>query len=286
MSLPDNIDITVVNALKEDLGQLSVAGDITASLIDENKRGVAELVSNEKGILCGCDWFERSFLLLDKDTQFNWQSRDGDGIKAGQLLCQLSGRVRSILAGERTGLNFLQTLSGTATQAAYLAKVVGGELMILDTRKTLPGLRVAQKYAITIGGCHNHRFGTYDAFLIKENHLMFCDSMAQIVECARKKDPNKQIIIEVENIKEFQEAVKLPVDVILLDNFTNDLILKVAQLMKQRKTRIKLEVSGIADTKPSQLKRLARLGIDRISLGSLTKHCRAIDFSLRFQPEE
>lgn len=282
MSLPPNIDETVANALKEDLGQVDVAGDITASLIAKGKRGTAELSSNEDAVLCGVKWFERSFLLLDKEIDLSWQNQDGDKIKAGQVLCRLTGSVRSILAGERTGLNFLQTLSGTATETARRTnKIDGQQLVILDTRKTLPGLRSAQKYAVRIGGCHNHRQGAYDAFLIKENHLMFADSIRQLVELAKNTAKDKQLIVEVENLAQLDEVLKLPVDVVLLDNFDFESIMKACDSVRQHKKRIRLEVSGGADR--LDLVQLARIGIDRVSLGSLTKHCRAIDFSLRFQ---
>lgn len=281
MPLPKDIDETVANALREDLGQLSVAGDITASLIAEEKRGTALLSSNEDATLCGAKWFERSFLLLDDEITLSWQNRDGDRIKAGQTLCRLTGRVRPILAAERTGLNFLQTLSATATQASRLAEQLSGRI-ILDTRKTLPGLRSAQKYAVRVGGCRNHRQGAYDAFLIKENHLMFADSIAQLVAAARNTDKDRQLIVEVENFSQLQEAVSLNIDVILLDNFTSDAIVQAVEFVRRCNSRIQLEVSGGADR--LNLAELARVGVNRISLGSLTKHCQAIDFSLRFQP--
>jgi len=282
MSLPNNIDETVANALKEDLEQVDVAGDITAALIAEGKQGTAELISREDAILCGAAWFERSFLLLDKEVDISWQKKDGDKIKADQVLCRLTGRVRSILAGERTGLNFLQTLSATATESARLAKQVDGQqILILDTRKTLPGLRAAQKYAVRIGGCHNHRQGAYDTFLIKENHLMFADSIARLVELAKHTDKDKRLIVEVEDFAQLQEVMELPIDVVLLDNFDLESIVKARDLVRQYKNRVQLEVSGGADR--LDLAQLAHIGIDRISFGSLTKHCRAIDFSLRFQ---
>ncbi len=282
MSLLHNIDETVANALKEDLGQVDAAGDITASLITEAKQGTAELSSRENAVLCGTAWFERSFLLLDQEIDISWQSQDGDKIKAGQVLCRLTGKVRSILAGERTGLNFLQTLSATATESARLAKKVEGQqIVILDTRKTLPGLRSAQKYAVQLGGCHNHRQGAYDAFLIKENHLMFADSIKQLVELAKNASRDRQLIVEVENFAQLQEVMELPVDVVLLDNFDFESIVKACELVRQHKRRIQLEVSGGADR--LDLAQLASIGIDRVSLGSLTKHCHAIDFSLRFQ---
>ena len=282
MSLPHNIDETVANALKEDLGQLDAGGDITASLIAEAKQGTAELSSRENAVLCGTAWFERSFLLLDQEIDISWQNQDGDRIEAGQVLCRLTGKVRSILAGERTGLNFLQTLSATATESARLAeRVAGQQIVILDTRKTLPGLRSAQKYAVRLGGCHNHRQGAYDAFLIKENHLMFADSIKQLVELAKRASRDRQLIVEVENLAQLQEVMELPVDVVLLDNFDLESIVKACELVRQHKKGIQLEVSGGVDR--LDLAQLASIGIDRVSLGSLTKHCRAIDFSLRFQ---
>ena len=283
MPLPSlkTIHQTVKNALKEDLGQLDVAGDITACLIATNKRGTAQLFAEGKGILCGRAWFDASFLLLDRELELTWHREEGERIYENQLLCEVYGRVPSILAGERTALNFLQTLSGTATQAAAFAQLQTGETLIFDTRKTIPGLRLAQKYAVRVGGCQNHRLGTYDVFLIKENHLKFCDSMADLVARARNKAPDKPIIMEVETIKELQEALRLDIDVILLDNFTLQRITEAVQLRKNAKKNIALEISG--GMTAERVHELSALEIERISVGNLTKDCQALNFSLRFQ---
>lgn len=284
MSLPplEIIHRTVEAALREDLGELSIAGDITACLIQADKQGTARLFSREEGLLCGCAWFNASFTLLDKDLRLDWHSHDGDKIEKDQILCEVQGRVRSILAGERTALNFLQLLSGTATQSAYWAGLQTHKTRIFDTRKTIPGLRAAQKYAVRTGGCQNHRFGTYDAFLIKENHLKCCDSMVQLVALARRQAPDKAIILEVETMAELQEAIKLEIQVVLLDNFTRTQISQAIQLVKTaaKNADIALEISG--GVTASQMMELRKLGVGRISVGSLTKHCQALDFSLRF----
>jgi len=273
--LREDIKVSVARSLAEDIGD----GDITALLIPESTISDAVVVTREHGVLCGQAWFDEVFQQLDPNIEIKWLVNDGDTLVPEQLMCRLSGSARSLLTGERTALNFIQTLSGTATTAREYFKLASKNgLTILDTRKTIPGLRLAQKYAVVTGGCQNHRLGLYDAFLIKENHIAACGGIKPAVQKAKEICPEKLIEVEVENLLEFQEALNTQADVIMLDNF-DSIMIQQAVAMKTQK--IKLEVSGNIDVKNISQKALS--GIDYLSSGSLTKHCRAIDFSMRLK---
>lgn len=260
-------------ALAEDVN----GGDITALLIEREDRSRGHIITREPAILCGVPWAEEVFRQLGGDVKLRWHFADGDRITPGDVLCEIEGNTRQILTGERNALNFLQTLSGTATVARRYADIASrAGITVLDTRKTIPGLRTAQKYAVTCGGCRNHRFGLYDAFLIKENHILACGSITAAVEKARHIDAHKKVIVEVENPTELQEAVTCAPDQIMLDNFTPDQILAATQ----QAHGIPLEVSGNQD-----LDSLNSLGIPGllVSSGAITKHVRAVDLSLRLE---
>lgn len=263
---------SVRDALAEDIG----SGDITAELIPADQHCRAEVITREPCVLCGQAWFEEVFRQLGGLSQLEWHIQEGESVAADTRLVSLAGNTRRLLTGERSALNFLQLLSGTATQSrAYAQRVAGTAIKVLDTRKTLPGLRNAQKYAVAIGGCHNHRIGLYDAFLIKENHIAACGGLTAAVQAAQSLHPDKPIIVEVENLQELREALTLPVTRIMLDNFDPAALAQVAQMDPQ----IPLELSG--NIEQSQLQNLAKLNISAISSGALTKHLRAVDLSLR-----
>jgi len=259
--------------LKEDVG----AGDITAQLIPEDTVASARVISRESAVLCGQPWFDEVFRQLDPEVSVEWLVEEGAEMRPDQVICQLSGPARSILTGERAALNFLQTLSGTATVARQYSDLVKGtDIKILDTRKTIPGLRQAQKYATVVGGCQNHRMGLYDAFLIKENHIAACGGINSAVRAARELAPGKPVEVEVESLVEYEEALSAGADIIMLDNFTPDLIRQAVAL---KRGGVKIEISGNLDEQ--NLSNVAIPGVDYLSSGSLTKHCRAIDFSMR-----
>ncbi len=268
--LPADIASTVRRALNEDLG----TGDLTAKLLPEESVSEAVVVSREAATLCGAPWFNEVFRQLDDGIDITWQCRDGDPIRPGQTVCILSGPTRTLLSGERTALNFLQLLSGTATITREHASVLEHTATrLLDTRKTLPGLRSAQKYAVVCGGGTNHRMGLYDAILIKENHIRASGSVTAAVEQA--KATQRHIEIEVENEAELEEALEAGADTVLLDNFTLDQIRRAVQL---NNGRARLEVSGSVEK--NKLATLAATGVDFISVGALTKNLRSIDFSM------
>lgn len=268
--LPADIASTVRRALNEDLG----TGDLTAKLVPQGAAGAATVLCRDSAILCGVAWFSEVFRQLDEDVGINWRCGDGDAINPGQTVCSLSGNTRALLSGERTALNFLQLLSGTATAThEYASLVAGTTTRLLDTRKTLPGLRSAQKYAVLCGGGTNHRMGLYDAMLIKENHIGVCGSITAALEQA--KATHRYIEIEVEDEEELEEALNAGADAVLLDNFTLDQIRRAVQL---NNGRARLEVSGGVDK--NTLTALAATGVDFISVGALTKDVRAIDFSM------
>jgi nicotinate-nucleotide pyrophosphorylase (carboxylating) len=263
----------VSTALKEDIG----SGDITALLIPKEKIAKAKVITREAGVFCGKPWVTEVFNQIDPKINIQWLVTDGDPVLANQSLFELHGKARSILTAERTALNFVQTLSGTATQSHLFSHAVKGlSVKILDTRKTLPGLRLAQKYAVLCGGCHNHRIGLYDAFLIKENHIAACGSIKAAIAQARSSAPDKPIEVEVENFAELDEAIAHNADIIMLDNFTLE---DMAQAVKIADGRIPLEASG--NMSLELLVEVAKTGVDYISIGALTKHCHAMDLSLR-----
>lgn len=271
----EDISATVARALAEDVGP----GDITARLIPEQTLMRATVISREHAVLCGRAWFDAVFQQLDKNVQIVWRSGDGDKIEPNQTLCELQGPARPLLSGERTALNFLQTLSGTATQTrAYVDAVLGTRAIILDTRKTVPGLRAAQKYAVTCGGGRNHRMGLHDAVLIKENHIAAAGSVIAALQHARTLVPADMVIeIEVENLEQLREALAAGARRILLDNF--DLAgLRIA--VTETAGRAQLEASG--NVTLQNVRTIAQTGVDFISIGGLTKHISAIDLSMRF----
>lgn len=274
LSVPQSaIEETVNLSLREDIGD----GDITAQLIPDDDIAIATVISREPCVLCGMDWFEEVYRQVDSEILVEWLAEDGDTIQPNQSICSLSGSTRSILTGERVGLNFLQTLSATSTLAATYAKAVAGtSTIILDTRKTIPGLRIAQKYAVLCGGCQNHRIGLYDAILIKENHIMACGGIQQAIEEARFRNPEMPIEIEVESVTEMKVALDAGVDRILLDNFT---VKQLAEAVKLCGRKIPLEASGGITL--DNVQEIASTGVDYISTGALTKDIKAIDLSMR-----
>lgn len=263
----------VKHALHEDIG----SGDVTAHLIPADKTVQAQLVCREAAVICGCDWVSTTFQLLDPSISIEWQVKDGDSVPANTVLCNMSGNARHILSGERVALNFLQTLSATATLTAkYVQAVSATDTRILDTRKTIPGLRLAQKYAVLCGGGVNHRIGLYDMILIKENHITAAGSIAQAVQQARQES-NLLIEVEVENLEELQQAIAAGVDRILLDNMDLETLREAVNITRQR---VPLEASGGVNLQT--VAAIAAIGVDYISVGELTKNVDAVDLSLRF----
>lgn len=275
-TLPDDIADTVRTALAEDIG----TGDRTAALIPAEQTSRAHVLTREAAVLCGTAWFDEVFRQVDARVRVTWEAHDGDPIRANQVLCRLSGPSRAILTGERAALNFLQTLCATATEARrYVDAASGTGTTILDTRKTLPGLRRAQKYAVRCGGAQNHRIGLYDGILIKENHIAAAGSIAAAIHAAKRDAPNGVFVeIEVETLAQLEQALAAGAERVLLDNFSLD---DIRAAVVSTRGRAKLEVSGgvTLDT----LHALAQTGVDYISIGSLTKHIRATDLSLRFE---
>ena len=287
MTLPakNEIQYQVQQALNEDLGLDTNANykgiDVTANLISQSKISVAQLICREKAILCGRNWFESAFNILDNDIEINWFFADGDEININDIICEISGNSQHILTAERTALNFLQTLSATATQTFQLvSKIKHTNCKILDTRKTIPGLRLAQKYAVTCGGGVNHRVGLYDMVLIKENHILAAGSIAAAVNEAREKFQGLKIEVEVENIEELQQAINCNVNRILLDNMS---IAMLKESVSLNANKIDLEASGNITT--DTILAIAETGVDYVSTGAITKNVYAIDFSLRFIEE-
>jgi nicotinate-nucleotide pyrophosphorylase (carboxylating) len=275
MQVPQSyIEESVHIALQEDVG----AGDVTAKLISADDFSLANVICREAAVICGIDWFEEVFNQLDAEIYIEWDADDGDQVQAGTQLCSISGATRALLTGERTALNFLQTLSGTATIAHQYAEAVAGTgVRVLDTRKTIPGLRMAQKYAVHCGGCHNHRMGLYDAILIKENHILGAGSIAEAVAAARFNSPELPVEVEVENLDELQQAMDARVERVLLDNFSVELL---RQAVKLNNKQLQLEASGGVTL--DSIRAIAETGVDFISTGALTKDVKAIDLSMRF----
>lgn len=274
MTLPKNIAENVRIALTEDIG----SGDLTAALIPVDAEAEACVITREAAVVCGRAWVDEVFRQLDTRVQIEWQVQDGDWVTPNQELFRLRGTARALLTGERTALNFLQTLSGTATEARRWATVVSDlPVKILDTRKTLPGLRDAQKYAVRCGGCHNHRHGLYDGVLIKENHILAAGSITAAITKVRPYAQGKLVEVEVETLDELQEALAASADIIMLDNFTLD---QIRQAVAINRGKANLEVSG--NVSLETVRELAETGVDFISTGALTKHLRAVDLSMRF----
>jgi len=264
----------VRSALSEDVG----SGDITAHLIPETHVACASVICREPAVLCGMAWFDAVFAELDTRIRIDWHVHDGAQTMAGQRLCTLEGPARAMLTGERTALNFLQTLSGTATLARRYADIIADlPVRILDTRKTLPGLRLAQKYAVRVGGCHNHRTGLYDGILIKENHIVAAGSVQQAIQQARAGNPGMPVEIEVENETQIAQALEVGAERLLLDNFAVPELKQAVQLVGKR---AELEASGGISLE--NLREIALTGVDFISIGTLTKNVQSIDLSMLF----
>jgi nicotinate-nucleotide pyrophosphorylase (carboxylating) len=269
----------VRNALKEDVG----SGDLTASLLPEQKQVKAEIISRQAMLVCGQPWVNEVFNQLNPSIEITWFVSEGEWLEQPSTLCLIQGNARPILTAERTALNFLQTLSATATQTYYYAqKIKGTKTRLLDTRKTIPGLRVAQKYAVTCGGGMNHRMGLYDAFLIKENHIRACGSITKAIALARQSNDNVLVEIEVETLDELREALAAQPDRILLDNFSQELIEEAIKINQPK--RCELEISGGITLE--NISNRAGLGIDFISVGAMTKSIQAIDLSLLIRNED
>ncbi|WP_315808899.1 carboxylating nicotinate-nucleotide diphosphorylase [Pseudomonas sp. C9-3] len=271
--LSGEIQANVRAALAEDVG----SGDITAQLIPAERAASARIITRENATLAGTAWVDEVFRQVDPRVQVQWQVSDGEQVSADQTLFTLEGPARALLTGERSALNFLQLLSGTATRARHYANLVDGTgVKLLDTRKTLPGLRLAQKYAITCGGCHNHRIGLYDAFLIKENHIAACGGIAQAIAAAQRIAPGKPVEIEVEDLEELRQALDAGADIVMLDELSLD---DMSTAVALTAGRAKLEASG--GITESTLRTIAETGVDYISIGTLTKDVKALDLSMR-----
>jgi len=269
-TIPADLSTTVHRALCEDVG----TGDLTTKLVPAANNAEATVISREKAIICGIPWFNEVFKQLNDSTQIQWHCSDGDEVSPDQILCNLQGNSHNLLSGERTALNFLQLLSGTATITRYFVElIVSQKTKLLDTRKTIPGLRTAQKYAVACGGGTNHRIGLYDAILIKENHIRAAGGIAKVVQEA--KVLHRKVEVEVESLEELEQAIEAEASIVLLDNFDIKMIKDAVKLAAKR---VKLEVSGGIDKK--ELHAIAETGIDYISIGSLTKNINAIDFSM------
>lgn len=279
MSSPDqryftDLAATVANALREYIGN----GDLTARLVPVATAASARVISRENAVICGRPWVDAVFNQLDAGVTVEWHVAEGMRAAANEAVFSVHGNARMLLTAERSALNFLQTLSGVATTARRYADLVRHtRVKLLDTRKTLPGLRLAQKYAVQCGGCHNHRIGLYDAYLIKENHIAACGGVTAAVTTARQASPGVQVEVEVQTLAELEEALAAAADIVMLDNFSLDQI-RVA--VEQTRGRSRLEASGGLDD--HSLVAVAETGVDYISIGALTKHVRAIDFSMLF----
>jgi len=278
-ALPEDLPEQVSRALREDIGP----GDLTASLIDSGTLARAHILCREAAQLCGCAWFEETFRQLDARVRVHWHASDGTSVSANSILCELQGPARALLTGERTALNFLQLLSGTATATrAYVEAVAGTRCQILDTRKTLPGLRTAQKYAVRCGGGTNHRLGLFDQILIKENHIAAAGSIAAAVRQARELHPGIKVEVETEDLAQLAEAIASGADIIMLDEFSAEDQRRAVAVVRSQAHPALLEVSGGVSL--ATVAAIAATGVDYISIGALTKHVRAIDISMRFEP--
>ena len=274
---PDAAQIAtdIERALAEDLGE----GDATAGLLPTDASARAALTCRDSAVIAGTAWFDACFRRLDPAVQIDWRVHDGERVAPGTVICHLSGHARSLVTAERSALNFLQLLSATATATAdYVAAVAGTAVRVLDTRKTIPGLRQAQKYAVRCGGGHNQRMGLYDAILIKENHIIAAGSITAAVQAARQLHPHLPLEVEVENLDELEQALQAGVDRVMLDNFE---LAQMVEAVRHTAGRVPLEVSGNVDL--TTIGEFARTGVDFISVGALTKHVRAIDLSLRLR---
>ncbi|WP_312180672.1 carboxylating nicotinate-nucleotide diphosphorylase [Pantoea sp. CTOTU46764] len=278
--IEQDIPEAVARALQEDLGgEVDADRDITALLLPAEKQAVAKVITREAGVFCGKRWVEEVFIQLGNKVTLTWHVEDGQKLVADQLLFELTGPARLLLTAERTALNFVQTLSGVATEVSrYVALLAGSEAQLLDTRKTLPGLRTALKYAVLCGGGNNHRLGLSDAFLIKENHIIASGSVRNAVEKALWLSPDVPVEVEVESMTELQDAIDAGADIIMLDNFSLEMMHEAVALTNKR---VLLEVSG--NVTETTLPQIAQTGVDYVSVGALTKHVRALDLSMRFR---
>ncbi|MDP9083334.1 MAG: carboxylating nicotinate-nucleotide diphosphorylase [Pseudomonadota bacterium] len=287
MPVPSDLPQQVARALAEDIG----AGDLTAELIPQDRHGRASAISREPAVICGIPYVDASFAQLDAGVRVDWRIGEGASVLANELLFTAAGPARALLTGERTALNFLQLLSATATAArSYAALLIGTDCRLLDTRKTLPGLRTAQKYAVRVGGGHNHRMGLFDGILIKENHIAAAGSIAQAVSQAKRSGGSVRdaipIEVEVENLAQLRQAIEAGADIVMLDNFSlkamrEAVAVNTAAGNAGEKKSVKLEASGGIDA--ANIRQIAETGVDFISVGSITKNVRAVDLSMRFE---
>jgi len=278
LELPADLGSQVTAALREDLG----SGDVTAQLVPPTQQVHGRVITREDAILCGRPWVDETFRQLDRGIRLQWHAQDGEQIAAGQELLHIQGHARPVLSGERTALNFLQLLSATATAARrFVDAVAGTGCTILDTRKTLPGLRTAQKYAVRCGGAHNHRIGLYDMVLIKENHIAAAGSLAAAVTAAKRAGMGKPIEVEVESVAELEEALAAAPDIVMLDDFGQAELRAAVALNRARGRPVKLEASGSVSLE--SVRAIAETGVDYISVGALTKNIRAVDLSMRLE---
>ncbi len=278
--LPLEITRTVADTLREDLGgEIDPNLDITAGLIPADSQGVATIITREHGVFCGKMWADEVFKQLGGEVTIEWHVEDGDVVEPNQTLCTLSGPSRILLTGERNAMNFIQTLSGCATLTAqYVKQLEGTDTRLLDTRKTIPGLRSALKYAVTCGGGFNHRIGVFDAYLIKENHIIACGGIKQAITTAKQLNPNKPVEVETESLDELKQAIEAGADIVMLDNFNLEMMREAVAF---NAGRVALENSG--DITLSNIRECAETGVDYISVGALTKHVKAMDLSMRFK---
>ena len=276
--VPADLDEQVERALEEDIG----SGDLTAALIPAGTRGRASVITRERTILCGTPYVDAVFAHIDPAAKVEWKIAEGAAAEAGQALFEVQGPARALLSGERTALNFLQLLSGTATAAhAYAQRLEGTACRVLDTRKTIPGLRSAQKYAVRVGGGQNHRIGLFDGILIKENHIMAAGSIERAVAAARATRTKVPVEVEVESLDELRQAIAAGADIAMLDEFPIAVMVQAVAMNRAAARPLKLEASGgvTLDT----IREIAETGVDFISVGSITKHVRAVDLSMRFE---
>jgi nicotinate-nucleotide pyrophosphorylase (carboxylating) len=270
-----DLEANVRSALQEDIG----TGDISVSLIPAEERAAAQVICREQAVICGRPWVDEVFRQVNPTIDIDWEVSEGSQCEGNDIIFKAYGSAKNLLSAERTALNFLQILSGTATIARRYAELVKHTAVkVLDTRKTVPGLRLAQKYAVTQGRCYNHRMGLYDAFLLKENHINACGGIAEAIEYARRFDPEKPVEVEVETLEQLEIALAAKADTVMLDNFSLE---ELTQAVAANQGRALLEASGGYDE--SNIVPVAETGVDYISVGSLTKHCQAVDFSMRFE---
>jgi len=276
--LPRDLGSQVQAAIREDVG----TGDVTAGFVPENQLAHGRVITREAAVMCGRPWVEEVFRQIDEGVRLRWHADDGERINPAQNLFDIEGSARSILTGERTALNFLQMLSAVATEARRYAEAVAGTgCTILDTRKTLPGLRTAQKYAVVCGGASNHRMGLFDMVLVKENHIAAAGSLTTAIQSARRHVPGLKVEVEVENMTELAEAIAAKPDIILLDNFNETEMRKAVAFNNEHGRHAKLEASG--NVSLDNVRAIAQTGVDYISVGAITKHVRAVDLSMRLQ---